>query len=316
MSRYSRQEILLGKNNQLKLQQAKIAIIGIGALGTVTAELLTRAGIQKILLVDRDSIELSNLQRQTLFSEKDVGNYKTETAKDKLTKINSSIIIKTANVHLNKDNIDVLNEYDLILDCTDNLQTRFLINDYCKKYNKEWVYSAAIKNSGYVFPILKKGPCLQCFLEEKKNLETCSTAGVLNTITTSIAALQTTLAMKLILENNVEPILYHYNIWQQDFKKIKIKKRKNCLTCNNQFNYLEKNNQGTIKFCAAGKFQIQGNNIDKEKIKQQWEKLGDVIDDGITLRFNNIMLFNDGRAIIKAKSEQEAQTIYSKYVGN
>jgi len=316
MSRYSRQELLLGTNNQLKLQQSKLAIIGIGALGTVAAELLTRAGVKELLLIDRDLIELSNLQRQTLFDENDVNNYKAEIAKSKLKKINSDIKLISENVNLNKNNINILNDYNLILDCTDNLQTRYLINDYCIKNDKEWIYSAAIKSSGYVFPILKNGPCLQCFLEEKSNLETCSTVGVLNTITTSIASLQVTLAIKLILKQEVQPILYHYNIWNQEIKKIKIKKRKNCLTCNNQFNYLEKNNQETIKFCAAGKYQIQGNKINKEKIKQRWEKLGDVIDDGITLRFNNIMLFNDGRAIIKAKSEQEAQTIYSKYVGN
>ena len=315
--RYSRQEILIGKDNQKKIEQAKLAIIGIGALGTVTAELFTRAGIGELLLIDRDLVELSNLQRQTLFNEDDINNYKAETAKKKLKKINSKIKIITKNIHLNKDNIDVLNDYDLILDCTDNLQTRFLINDYCKKNSKVWIYSSAIKNSGYVFPILNDGPCLQCFIKQPINLETCTTAGVLNTITSSIAALQSTIAIKNILEGNVEPTLYHYNIWEQQFKKIKINKRDDCPSCNNRFNYLDNVKQMTVKFCSAGKYQIQGNDkIDREGIKKNWQNLGDVIDDGITLRFKGIMLFKDGRAIIKANTEEEAQVIYSKYVGN
>ena len=316
MSRYSRQEILLGNNNQMKLQQAKIAIVGIGALGTVSAELLARSGVNELLLIDRDLVELSNLQRQNLFDEKDLGNYKVETAKIKLNKINSSIKINTGNIHLNKDNIDILNECDLVLDCTDNLQTRFLINDYCKKNNLPWVYSAAIKNSGYVFPIIKEGPCLQCFIKEPTHLETCSTVGVINTITTSIAALQVTLAIKMILQEEIEPILYHYNIWNQEFKKLKINKNVNCKSCNGSFDFLDNVKTTTIKFCAAGKYQIQGNKINRKEMKLRWQKLGNIIDDGITLRLNDIMLFNDGRAIIKANSEQEAQTIYSKYVGN
>ncbi len=318
-SRYSRQILLeeIGVAGQTLLQNKKIAIVGIGALGTVAAELLSRAGVGNLILIDRDVVEPSNLQRQTLFDEKDLGKNKVTAAEQRINEINSEIKIESHAIHLNSENIHLLKTADLVLDCTDNLQTRFLINDYCKKEQKPWIYAAAIKTSGYVMPIFPNGSCLQCFLTES-SLETCDTIGVLNTITVSIASLQATLALKLLLGKEVESILYHYDIWNQSFKKINIKANKNCSTCAGNFTYLEKKETSKyIRFCSTGKYQVLGNKeLDLTKIQKHWEKIAAVTDDGACLQFQNITLFKDGRALINANSTEEAEAIYSKLVGN
>ena len=319
-SRYSRQTLLkeIGKEGQVTLQNKKVAIVGVGALGTVAAELLARAGVGSLILIDRDVVEHSNLQRQTLFDEQDVGKNKVNAAEERIKEINSEIKIETHALHLNPQNITVLKDADLILDCTDNLQTRFLINDYCRKENKPWIYAAAIKTSGYVMPILKNGACLQCFLTES-SLETCDTVGVLNTITLSIASLQATLALKLLLgkEKEIESILYHYDIWNQTFKKLNVKRNKSCPTCAGNFTHLEKKETSKyIRFCSTGKYHVLGPKVNLQEIKARWEKIGKVVEDNSSLQFQNITLFNDGRALIDADSVEEAEAIYSRLVGN
>jgi molybdopterin-synthase adenylyltransferase len=226
--RYTQQVLLdkIAKRGQEKLQQSTVAIVGVGALGTNAAELLVRAGVN-VLLIDNDKIEKSNLQRQTLFEESDVGKSKVETAKEKLIKINSSVNVEIKEIRLNEENTNIINNVNLVLDCTDNMETRFLINKYC--LNKiPWIYSAAIETRGMVMPILPNGPCLNCVMKESK-LETCNTVGVLNTIITSIASLQVTLAFKILIDE-IEPFLYHQDLWTGEFRKIKVKKScKNCV---------------------------------------------------------------------------------------
>ncbi|MBI2102842.1 HesA/MoeB/ThiF family protein [Candidatus Woesearchaeota archaeon] len=319
--RYSRQEILsiVGREGQEKIRRASMVIVGIGALGSSTAELLTRAGIGKIILIDRDIIELSNLQRQNIFAEKDVGRSKAAVAAEKLKEINSKIEIIPKAVDLNTKNIDTLLEADLVLDCTDNLQTRFLINYYCKKNNKRWIYAAAIRTEGYVMAIFPNGPCLRCFLTAPPP-ETCTTAGVLNTIITSISAQQVTLALKIITqraETVRENELIHLNIWENTIKKIRIPKKKNCIACTQGEELSQHENKiKSMLFCSTGRYQINGKVKDFIEIEQRWQKVGKVFRDNETLSFQNILLFKDGRALIKAQSEAEASTIYDKWVGN
>ena len=316
--RYSRQILLdeIGRGGQAILHTKKVAIVGVGALGTVAAELLARAGVGSLILIDRDMVEESNLQRQTLFDEKSVGKNKANAAEQRIKEINSDIKVEFHSIHLNPQNIDVLQSADLILDCTDNLQTRFLINDYCKRERKPWIYAAAIKTSGYVMPIFPDGTCLQCFLSESSQ-ETCDTVGVLNTITFSIASLQATLALKILLGKEVESVLHHYNIWNQNFKKLNIKPKENCPTCTGNYSHLErKETSKYIRFCSTGKYQVLGPKADLQEIKARWEKVGSVIEDNSSLQFQNITLFNDGRALINAQSVEEAEAIYSRLVGN
>ncbi len=316
--RYSRQILLLGKKGQEKIVKAKVAIIGVGALGTVAAELFARAGVGELVLIDRDIIEESNLQRQLLFTEEDIGKSKAKIAEEKLKEINSSLKIKSYAIHLNSENISLLKKIDLILDCTDNLKTRFLINDLCRKEKIDWIYAAAIRGEGYVMPILPatlpNGPCLRCFLREA-NLETCDTAGVLNTITTAIGALHVDLALKLLGGEKIGAYLYHLNLKNLELKKIMVKKDNKCPACKGVYEFLNKKEEGLIKFCSAGKYQIQGKKVNLKKIKKRWSRLGKVIDDEIALRFGKIILFTDGRALIEAKTEEEARSIYGKLVG-
>jgi len=182
---------------------------------------LARAGVGHIKMIDSDLVEESNLQRQTLFTEKDIGRSKSLAAKKKLELINSTIKIEAINEHLEKNNLSYLKGTDLVLDCTDNLDTRLLINDFCKKEKILWIYSACVKTSGYVMPIFPEGPCLRCFLKEAK-LDSACTIGVINTIPISISALQVTLAIKILTEKKIKPELFYYNIWTPELKKLKI----------------------------------------------------------------------------------------------
>lgn len=316
--RYSRQILLqeIGDEGQKKISQKTVAVIGIGALGTVAAELLIRAGVHNLIIIDRDTVEESNLQRQLLFTGKDIGRSKALVAKEKLLEINPKATITAKIIHLNSENINELKIVDLILDDTDNFQTRFLINDFCKKEKIPWIYAAAIKTSGYVMPILPEGACLRCLLKET-SAETCDTVGVLNTITTTIASMQATLALKILLGKKIDSLLYKFNAWEPELETITIKRNRSCLACQGKYIYLQKKDSSkTIQFCGSGRYQIKTNKINLKEIKRRWEKLGKVISDHNTLQFKNIILFEDGRALIKAVSEQEAQGVYSKYVGN
>ena len=160
--RYSRQRALaeIGAGQE-KIEHSVVAVVGVGALGSVAADLLTRAGVGTLILVDRDVVEESNLPRQSLYEEKDVGRSKVVAAKEKLLKVNGETDIKIHALHLNAVNIDLLGKAVIILDCTDNLQTRFLLNDFCKKEKISLIYGAAVKTTGYAMPILPTGPCLR-----------------------------------------------------------------------------------------------------------------------------------------------------------
>ncbi len=319
-SRYNRQELLtiIGTKGQRRIGKKKVAVVGVGALGTVAGELLVRAGIGKVILIDRDLVEESNLQRQLLFDEKDIGKSKAVAARQKLKEINSQIEVESFNVHLSSENISLIKDAEVVLDCTDNLQTRFLLNDFCKKNKIPLIYAAAIKTSGYVFAVHNDGPCLRCFLKEA-SLDTCDAAGVLNTITTVIAAQQVTLALKIILKEPEEilPELLHLNIWSGEVRKIKVKKKLDCLTCRGSFTYLEKKElPRVVKFCSANRFQVQGNKVNFRELKKRWSKSGEVKEEGESLSFRGILLFKDGRALIEASDEKEALAEYSKWVGN
>ena len=180
------------------LQKAKVAVLGLGATGSVAAELLTRAGIGSIAIIDRDQIELTNLHRQALYTEKDVGKPKAEIAQKALKQINSEIKITSFIMDINHKNIENILKQDLILDCTDNLYTRFLINDYSRKSSTPWIYSACISDHGNVMTITKSTPCFHCIFQEVEGLDTCDTAGILNTVSHSIASLQVQEAVRYL----------------------------------------------------------------------------------------------------------------------
>jgi len=168
-------------------------------------------------------------------------------------------------------------------------------------------------------PLLPRGPCLRCFLSSSPT-ETCSTAGVLNTTTSLVAAYQTAIVLKMIVngEENVDANeLLHINAWENILRKIKVNPKKNCPVCQGKDDpLLQEEEIKSISFCSKARFQITGKEKDFTKIQQQWEKVGEVSNDGETISFHNIVLFKDGRALIKANSEEEARAVYDQYIGN
>lgn len=343
--RYIRQEIFkeIGRKGQERLSESSVAIVGLGALGSVSAELLARAGIGKFILIDRDIVELSNLQRQSLFDESDIGKPKALAAKEKLNKINSEIKVNFFIDDLNFDNIGKFfpitkafnnkksnkkiknnKKIDLILDCTDNLETRFLINDFCIKNKIPFIYSSAVGSKGYVFNVIpdKNTPCLRCFLKEAAQLDTCETSGVINSITHLISSIQSNEAIKILLNKYYEKKLLFFDVWKNKLLKIKVNKNNKCICCvKNNFEYLYgKKFSPTIKMCGDNLYQVRGKFFDKtqfSELKNKLKKIGKAIDLGYCVSFNSKMtVFENGRALVKAKDEKEAKSLYSKIVGN
>ncbi len=311
--RYLRQEILIGKKAQEKLKKSTVSIVGLGALGSTSANLLTRAGIGKLILIDRDLVELTNLQRQTLFTEKHLNKPKAVIVRKVLNEINSEIKIKSYFDDLNYKNVNIIKS-DLILDCTDNLETRFLINEFCTKNNIPWIYSSAIKDSGYIFNILPKGPCIKCILKDLKTGETCATSGILNTITSLISSLQVNEAIKILTNKTPEKDLIFFNINKNELLKIKVKKDTNCTHCNKKFEYLSNKKQlNFVRYCIPGTYKINGD-FNFNKIKSNLKRFG-IKDFKTAFQFKNLTIFKNS-VLIKANSEKEAKSLYSKYIGN
>ena len=229
---YSRQELVIGKKAQKKLEKSKVVIIGVGALGSLTSELLVRSGVKNLILYDRDFVELSNLQRQHLFNLKDVGKPKVKAAKKYLEAINPKVKIEEHFESLTYKNVKKL-KADLILDCTDNMQTRFLLNDYCSKNKIKCIFSSAVQEKGYVF-----SGCYSCIFSGLKSIDNCETLGVLNSITSLISSLQVSEAMKILIGKKVDNDLIYINLNKNEFSKIEVKKKKDCKTCSKKYVYL------------------------------------------------------------------------------
>lgn len=311
--RYSRQELVLGNKAQQLLSKSKVCIVGVGALGTFSAELLARSGVS-LILIDRDIVELHNLQRQALFTESDIGQPKAFAAKKHLEEINSEINIEAFSEDLNYNNIKLLNS-DLVLDCTDNLLTRFLINDYCIKNKLPWIYSAVIGAIGRVMVILPGNYCFRCYFKDTKGLDTCDTVGVLNTAVAMNSSIQVSEAIKILTKNKPSLGLICINSAANEIKTINVTKNKGCICCSkNKYEYLEKKEESIIKFCGSGTYQIKGN-FDFKEIKKRLQRLGAITNFGSSFSFDKISVFSN-RVLIKAKDEKEAKLIYSKYIGD
>lgn len=322
VERYSRQEIypFIGKHGQKKLLKSTVAIVGLGAIGSQASLLLARAGIGNLILIDRDSVELSNLQRQGLFGESDVGSPKAIASKKHLEKINSKINITACSSDLNNESISRLihnKKTNLILDCTDNVETRFLINDYALQNNIPWIHAGAIKSTAFLMNIIpKKTPCYSCIFNNSASFETCETSGVLGTVTSLIASLQVSEAFKILLDKNPSRELLHINLENNSFDKFKIKKRTGCQVCEGHYLFLESSNpSGILKFCSSGNYQVPVKIASLIDLKQSLSRSGNVEDLGSCLKFKSMLIFKE-RCLVKAKSESEAKSMVSRYIGN
>ena len=240
VERFSRQIILknIGTIGQKKILSSRVLIVGAGGLGSPAAEFLSRAGIGTIGIVDNDKVSLSNLHRQSLYLTKDIGKLKVIIAKDKIKKINNNIKIKTYKVRLNNLNFEkIINNYDYIIDGSDNFKTKFLLNDFCLNYKKTLITGAISKFDGHIFTFNfknKKIPCLRCFFQESEisdDLINCETDGILGTTAGIIGTMQANEVLKKILNIGVgiDGNIFILDLLHLNFRKVKLKKRKNCV---------------------------------------------------------------------------------------
>jgi molybdopterin/thiamine biosynthesis adenylyltransferase len=335
--RYSRQIRFapIGEAGQQRLGAARILIAGLGALGTVAADQIVRAGVGFVRLVDRDFVELSNLQRQSLFDEEDVRQNlpKAVAAEARLRQINSSVQIEAHVDDINPSNVeDFLADVDLVLDGLDNFETRFVLNDACAKQHKPWIYTAAVGSYGLVMPVIPgTTPCLRCLLGSLPapgTSPTCETAGVVAPITHIIASIQTAEALKF-LTGNLDPHdvrLTAYEVWSHRFQRIDIgnDSMATCPVCSKgEFEYLQGNPLRTITLCGRNAVQLIPeikSDIDFNQLSKSISAFGRVEFNDFLLKCSappyELTLFKDGRAIVKGTEEAgTARSIYSKMVG-
>jgi molybdopterin-synthase adenylyltransferase len=339
LGRYSRQILFsgIGEEGQFKLLQGKVAIVGVGALGTVCANHLVRSGVGYIRLIDRDVVDLSNLQRQSLFNEEDVSDNlpKAVAAQKRLNSINSMVTIDAVISDLNLDNAEeLLAGVDVIIDGTDNFMTRYLINDVAVKYRIPWVHGAAVSSRG-MFAVIKPGitPCYRCLFPQVPagRGETCDTIGVLSPITDIIGSFQAMEAIKLLVGATTNTNLEQIDIWDTTFFSMDTSEGKNphCPTCvNRQFDFLDRLSsvQETYSsLCGRETVQIyfrEKRERDLHKLGEQLKQNGQVTGNQFLLRFSpddetSIVVFKDGRVLVHGTNDiVKAKSLYSKYIGN
>ena len=237
LQRYSSHLVLeeIGEEGQAKLKNAKILIIGVGGLGSPSILYLAAAGIGTLGLVDFDTVEENNLQRQIIHSVKNLKKSKLESAKESILNLNPEVKLNLHNTRINEKNAEIVKDYDIIIDCTDNLQVRYSINDACLKFNKPLIYGGISKFEGQVSVFnYKNGPCFRCFIkEDRRNILNCNETGVLSSIPGVIGTIEATEALKIILDKGeiLSGRLLFYDALNSKFREIKINKREDCV-CN------------------------------------------------------------------------------------
>lgn len=313
---YQRFDILpqIGKQGRKKISQATMSIVGMGALGSHCAQQLARIGIGKLILIDRDVVEEHNLTRQILYTKQDVGEAKAIIAKKHLEKINPDVQIDAHVADLDIHSLSLLR--GIIVDGTDNMYTRFLLNDYAKKKGMALVFGAVVGHAGRAASISPQGPCLRCFLTEPKNVESCETAGVFPAAVAIVASIQVQLVLKAILGESNDTKLHTIDAWNLSMQEYILEKNPKCPACNGSYEYLEGKHTHTIlKFCGSGSYQFSAKKNAKEVYAKKWKNVGEVKELSFGLKFGPLLYFEDGRVVIKAKDEKEAKSFYAKYVG-
>ncbi len=330
LGRYEKHVLLeeIGEEGQRKLMKSSAAIIGCGALGGMIASLLARAGIGKLIVVDRDFVEMKNLHRQILFDEEDAVNMtpKAVAAMEKLRKMNSSIEVEAMVVDVNPSNVEeIVESVDIIMDGTDNLETRFLINDACIKHNKPWVYGAVVETEGMTMGIVPhETACLRCFLPFAPGGNTCDTSGVLSMAATTIASLQATEAIRILVGEGARGEAIHLDVWSGGVVPIKVERNPECVACGKgEYEFLDSSRYSSARILCDGKTVqiIPGSPIPSlQKLAERLERVGKVERGRHVLKFRTekeeMIIFEDGRALItNAGSVERAKALYAKYVG-
>jgi adenylyltransferase/sulfurtransferase len=340
LERYSRQIRFpeLGEAGQRALLESRVTLCGCGALGTVLANHLVRAGVGTIRIVDRDFIETHNLQRQILFDEEDVAQNlpKAEAAARKLRAINSTITIEPVVTDLDHTNvIELVSDADLILDGTDNFETRYLINDAAVKLGKPWIYGGVIGSEGQTMTIVPgKTPCLRCLIETAPPpgmTPTCETAGVLGPAVAVIASFEAIEAIKLLAgaRDALNVHLIMVDVWNWTFRQLKVAGLLGTVDCpccqERRFEWLEgKMGSHTTTLCGRNAVQVavrRSEPLSFSELAARLGTIGAVKHNSFMLRFASdgyeFTVFPDGRAIIKGTNDvAKARTLYAQYVGS
>lgn len=336
--RYSRQILFreIGREGQEKLLASRVLLVGCGALGASHAEMLARAGVGKLRIVDRDFVEFTNLQRQTLFKESDAAERlpKAIAAKTRIAEINSEIKIEAIIADLNNSNVEALiKDCDLVIDGTDNFQVRYLLNDACVKNKVTWIYGAAVSSYGTTMTI-RPGttPCLRCIFDEMPDpgtSPTCDTAGVIMPIIATVAATQVSEALKILVGDldALHGSLMQFDIWANDRQRIKLGAPNSDCKCCGQgvFEFLDADRQEfAAVLCGRDAVQIapsKTTNMNLEQLAANLRNIADVKRNEYLVRFcvdgKEVTVFADGRAIVKGTDDPAlARVLYARYVGN
>ena len=335
--RYSRQVLFrgIGAEGQQKLAASRVAIVGCGATGSALAGLLGRAGVGKLRIIDRDYVEPSNLQRQSLFDESDAAESlpKAVAASRKIAAFNSEVSVEARVADLIPSNIEVLLEgMDLILDGTDNFETRYLINDYAVDRSVPWIYSAAVGSYGVTLNvILGQTACLACIFPDSPRgiVESCETSGILNSAVNLVASISATEAMKILVggteSTNLRRTMLSFDLWTNENAEISAAKpRPGCRACGERdFIHLAGEGRPHITLCGRNSVQIHERQrpIDFAEMDRRLQAHGIVRHNDFVLKFwhdpYEMTLFPDGRAIIKGTTDTAvARSLYARYVGS
>ena len=336
--RYSRQILFsgIGAEGQERLRQSRALIVGCGALGSAHVEALARAGVGRLRIADRDFVESTNLQRQTMFTEQDAAERmpKAVAAAQHVAEINSDINVEPEVLDVNHSNIErLIHECDVVLDGTDNFATRYLLNDACVKHNVNWIYGAAVGSYGVTMTILPhQTPCLRCVFEEAPpaaSAPTCDTAGVVMPIISVVAAVQVAEALKLLTghEADLHRSLMQFDVWRNEWRKINPGgPSPACPTCSfKRFETLEASaSEFSAVLCGRNAVQISPSTATKVDFPSLAERLrpnGEVKFNDYLLRFRTgdfeLTVFQDARSIIRGPDEiTTARSLYAKYIGN
>jgi adenylyltransferase/sulfurtransferase len=338
IERYSRQVLFegIGEEGQRRLLNSRVAVMGCGALGTAQAEALARAGVGRLRLVDRDFVEASNLQRQTMFTEKDAFDRlpKAVACADHLAKINSGVLTEAEVIDVNNSNVErLISDCDVVLDGTDNFATRYLLNDACVKHRTNWVYGAAVGSYGVTMTVRPHAsPCLRCVFEDAPpvaSAPTCDTAGVIMPIIAVVAAVQVTETLKLLTGKSdaLHRSLMRFDVWRNEWRRINLfEPAPGCPTCGlGRYDTLEAE-AGDFAVSLCGRDAVQVNprraaQVDLNALAGRLRAVGDVQINAYLLRLRagdyELTVFRDARAIIRGTDDvTTARGLYAKYVGN
>lgn len=333
--RYSRQTLFgpIGDEGQRCIGRSRVVVVGCGAVGGVAAGYLARGGVGELSVVDRDLVEPANLQRQVLFGERDASERlpKAVAAARRLRDLNSAIDVEPLTADVNACNVEqIVTGAQVVVDGTDNLDTRLLLNDACLKAAVPWLYGGAVGASGAVMPVLPgEGPCLRCLLRERPPpgaLPTCDRAGVLGAAPGVVGSLQASLALRILVDDPPPVGLLVADVWNGVFRRLEVPRRSDCPACvGRNFEHLERDaGYSAATMCGRNAVQIlpsEEGRISLQKLEEKLSGVAETMNNGYLLSFRtegcSVHVFPNGRAIVQGTDDPaRARGLYARYVGS